>query len=251
MSRLAFVTVLIACVMMATITYAEVVKPVSVTGNIAGDAGSSDQYLLNDNPGFADGSLQRPVGTAVDLITGDSLVDALATFGARGGGAHAESWTRGTGAGNPEFVFDLTGAGDTDIGSIILWQYGNNGGAGPENGGNATRDFELIFHTNAEGGVFDFGSEAVEFSGTMDPIYGDNAEDNYAQIFGFGSTVNAQYVALRIANNYLPPADPLITAGGDRYGLGEVRFATEVPEPSTLMLTGLLLGLCSLVLRRR
>ncbi|MBN1853144.1 MAG: hypothetical protein JW829_10490 [Pirellulales bacterium] len=241
--------VILALLVGTTSVHATIIAPSSVTGNIAGDAGSSWDYLLVDNPSYAEDGLQRPVGTAVTLPTGSSLSDALATYAARSGGAHAESWTYGTGAGNPEFVFDLDS--DTDIGSIILWQYGNNGGDGDSNGGNATREFELIFHSSAEGNLFDFGTEAIEFSGTMDPIYGDATADNYAQFFSFGSAINARYVALRIASNYLPPADPIITAGGDRYGLGEVRFATEtvIPEPSTLVLSGLLLGLCTLIVR--
>ena len=214
-----------------------VIKPVSVTGSIAGDANSNVNYLLNDNPGFADASLQRPAGTPATLETGDSLADALATVAARSSSAQAESWTRSTSQGHPVFVFDLTGVGDTSINAIILWQYGNNGGTGPANGGNATREFQLIFHTEIEGSTFDFGTETVEFSGVMAPIYGDTAADNVAQLFDFGERISARYVALRIASNYLPPADPQITAGGDRYGLGEVRFAAPaevaaLPQPA-------------------
>jgi len=103
---------------------AAVIQPVAATSTIAGDAGSSVSYLLVDNPGFAADALQRPVGTGVLLPTGDSVANALATVHERSGSAHAESWTRGTGFGNPVFSFDL--GADTSIDSILLWQYGNS-----------------------------------------------------------------------------------------------------------------------------
>ena len=202
---------------------AAVVKPISVTGTITGDVGSNINYLLDDNPGQAAASLQDEAGNPVTLVTGDTLAKALETYGFRAGGGHTESWTRGTGSGIPVFVFDL--GADTEIGIAILWQYGNNGGAGEGNQGNSTREFELIFHTEAEGGSINFATEAVEFGGIMDSIPGDDTIDNFAQIYGFDSRLTARYVGLRIASNYL--GQPGITAGGDRYGLGEVRFASE------------------------
>jgi len=223
---------------------AVVVTPTSVTGTIAGDAGSNVNYLLVDNPGFAAASLQRPVGTAVTLPSGATVADALATYAAREGGAHAESWTRGIGEGNPVFTFDL--GADTDIGAVILWQYGNNGGAGPGNEGNSTREFSLMFKTDADGN--DFTTWVPEFSGTMDSIPGDTTADNYAQIFPFAGVENVRWVGLRIDSNY--DGQPGITNGGDRYGLGEVRFVDEVvPELSSALLGAL--GLLGLLRRRR
>lgn len=200
------------------------VKPVSAISSIAGDAGSSVDFLLDDNPSVTEAGLQDDEGSAVTLDSGDSLDKALATYGYRGGDGHQESWTRGTPEGNPVFTFDLTGGGDTAIGSVLLWQYGNDGG-GVSRGGNATRQFSLIFHTEAEGGSFDFGSETIGFTGTMDLISGTDTLDNLAQLFYFGATSTVRYVALRIDNNY--GGQPGVLVGGDRYGLGEVRFATE------------------------
>ncbi len=197
-------------------------KPVSVSGSIVGDAGSSVDFLLDDNPAQADPGLQDDEGAAATLATGDSLSKALATYAFRGGKGHQESWTRKTTEGEPVFTFDLTGGGDTAIGSAILWQYGNDGGTGPSNGGNATKEFALIFHTEAEGAVFDFDAETAEFTGTMDVIEGDNTIDNFAQLYYFGSQINIRYVGLKILSNYGAEY-----TGGDRYGLGEVRFATE------------------------
>lgn len=222
-----FTAALLASYFLGSLAQGDVVKPVSATSTIAGDAGSNVNFLLNDNPASGEISLQDDTGAAVALDTGAPILDAICALAARSGSAQAESWTRGASLGNPVFVFDLTGGGDTDIGSILLWQYGNNGGPGAGNGGNSTREFSLIFHTEAEGDAFDFGAETTEFTGSMAPIYGDSVADNVAQPFFFGASVSARYVALRIDSNYLSPADPIITGGGDRYGLGEVRFATE------------------------
>ncbi len=225
---------------------ATIIKPVSVSTSITGDAGSSHLYLLDDNSGFAAASLQRPVGTGVTLDTGDPVPDALATFHERSGGGHAESWTRPIGSGLPEFVFDLTGGGDTSVESIILWQYGNNGG-GAGRIGNATKDFRVILHTEAEGDTFDFGTEAADIDDIMEAFLAATTESNVAQMFNFASVQTARYAAVRIDDNYL--GEPGIIAGGDRYGLGEVRFVAPaagaaVPEPSTFALAALgLLGL--------
>jgi len=224
--------------------YPTILKPVSVSTNIAGDAGSSHLYLLDDNPGFGADSLQRPAGTGVTLNTGDPLADALATVHERSGTAHAESWTRPTGSGNPEFVFDLTGGGDTPVESILLWQYGNG------SPGNSARDFELIFHTEAEGNGFSFGTEPIEFAGTMDAASPFTTAANVAQLFSFAPET-ARYVGLRLANNY----NGILGPGGDRYGLGEVRFVapavTVIPEPATMILATLALSGLGGYLRKR
>ncbi|NQT40475.1 MAG: PEP-CTERM sorting domain-containing protein, partial [Planctomycetes bacterium] len=224
---------------------ATILKPVAVTTSITGDAGSSHQYLLDDNAGHTAASLQRPVGTGVTLNTGDPVADALATFHERSAGGHAESWTRPIGSGLPEFVFDLTGGGDTSVESILLWQYGNNGG-GEGRIGNATKDFRVILHTEAEGATFDFGTETADIDDIMEAFLAATTESNTAQLFDFASIQNARYAAVRIDDNY--GGEPGIIAGGDRYGLGEVRFvapgASAVPEPSTFALAALgLLGL--------
>ena len=235
--------VVIGLAFVSPLAEAAVIKPGSVTTSIAGDAGSSHLFLLDANGGNTNLNLQRPTGSEVALNTGASLADALATVHERSGTAHDESWTNTTGAGNPVFVFDL--GADTSVGSILLWQYGNG------SPGNSARDFELIFHTNAEGAVFSFasagGTEATEFSGTMDAALPGTTDNNVAQFFGFGSSETARYIALRIATNYNGIESP----GGDRYGLGEVRFASElvVPEPAGFAV--LMLGLFGLGLMRR
>ncbi|MGB0992575.1 MAG: PEP-CTERM sorting domain-containing protein [Akkermansiaceae bacterium] len=215
---------------------AAVIAPTSITGTIAGDAGSSVGDLISGS------------GLSAGLTGGETLATAQATTHVLTGGGHTDSWTFGTTGGNPVFSIDL--GSELSFGTIILWQYGNNGGPTATDAGNHTREFELIFHTAAEGSTFDFGTEAVEYSGTMSYIDAggdDSSATNLGQAFQFAS-VDAQYVGLRIVSNY--GGQPGITAGGDRYGLGEVRFATEaVPEPSSTALLGL--GGIALLLRRR
>ena len=200
--------------MLSVASAATVIKPVGVTSTINGNAGSSVNYLLNDNTGYTtEAPLQRPVGVSVTLPSGTDLTDALATLHARSGSAHAESWTNFTSVGNPVFVFDL-GAGNTDISSILLWQYGNSGGV------NDTKNFRVILHTEAEGNTFDFTSESADLTDEASGMgAGVLTASNVAQQFSFSSAQSVRYVALRIDTNY----------GGNRYGLGEIRFASTSP----------------------
>ena len=182
------------------------------------------------------------MGVARTLPTGTDLTIALSTLAYHAGDGNKESWTAKFTDGAPVFVFDLTGsATDTSVGSIILWQYGNWASSVAKAGQNDFQDFEVFLHTNAEGDVFDFGSETPDLSDTAVRMQNRDTNGNVAQFFGFSGVEDARYVALRPTSNF----------GGDRYGLGEVRFAdvTVVPEPSSAALLGLA-GL-ALILRRR
>jgi len=224
---------------MAAAINAAVIQPTGITGNLAGDAGSSVGDLISGS------------GLSTVLTSGDALATALTTTHVLTGTGHQQSWTIGTGPALPVFSIDL--GSEQAFGTALLWQYGNNGGAGQYDAGNHTRQFELIFHTTAEGATFDFDTEIAEFSGTMAYIDGggaDSSATNLAQSFQFAS-VDAQYVGLRIINNYKDETvDGTLLTGGDRWGLGEVSFASEVvPEPSSAALLGL--GGLALILRRR
>lgn len=216
---------------------AVVIAPGTITGTVAGDAGSNVAFL-GDNSGLS-----------TTLNGGETLAAAQATTHFFTDTGHAQSWTNGIGAGTPIFTIDL--GVDISFGTALLWQYGNNGGPGLYDAGNSTREFELIFHTAAEGATFT--GESAEYAGTMAYIDagGDSTSTNIGQTFQFAETT-ARYVQLTIISNWGGQTVSGNTVlGGDRFGLGEVRFATEsIPEPSSAALLGLA-GLGLIIRRRR
>lgn len=194
-------------------------------------------------------------GMTPAVNNGDSLAAAQSAVHAYGG--FTESFVTNastsdyfdTGGGNaapPTVVFDL--GSDSLLSNILLWQYQNDGG-GSANVGNHTRTLSLRFNTAAQGaGTFSGAPIALTMLPVLDNdgIGGNDLGGlNSAQTFSLSST--ARYVQLTITDNYRGFQG--ITAGGDRAGLGEVRFFGEaVPEASSAILL-LLSG--SLLLRRR
>jgi len=195
-------------------------------------------------------------GMTPAVNTGDSLASAQAAV--HNYGSFTESWVTvdstadyfatGFGATNPpSVVFDL--GADSVLSNILLWQYQNDGG-GVINVGNHTRTLDLRFNTAAQGPSTFSGSATTL---TMLPVVdGDglgNGNDlngvNSAQTFSLGGT--ARYVQLTVTDNYRGFQG--IVNGGDRAGLGEVRFVGQaVPEPGS---AGLLLLAAGALTRRR
>lgn len=126
---------------------------------------------------------------------------------------------------NPVLVFDL--GGTHELTSFIYWGY-NNGGTG-----NEAKSFTLTFSTTGTDGTFT-GSQS--FSSDTAIGIGIPAEFSLAQV-----TANA--VRIEITDNYHG-----INTGGDRVGLGEVKFIA-IPEPATVLLGSM--GLLALLRRRR
>lgn len=195
-------------------------------------------------------------GMTPAVNNGDSLSAAQAAVHNYGG--FTESWVTnnstsdyfltGIGATNkPVVVFDL--GQDTAISNILLWQYQNDGG-GPANVGNHTRTLDLRFNSAAQGGTTFNGSATTL---TMMPVVdndgvpgNDLGGANSAQTFALSGT--ARYVQMTITDNYRGFQG--IVNGGDRAGLGEVRFFGDaVPEPATAGL--LALAGAALARRRR
>ncbi len=139
-----------------------------------------------------------------------------------------------------DILLDLTGGGDATIRGFLLWQYQNNGG-GTSRAGNALRNVEIRVNTEAQG-TNSFSGTAVSLS--IKPVVDGDTDDsndlggvNSVQAFNLG-TQTGRYVLLSFIDNYFGLQG--MTAGGDRVGLGEVRFSTEsvlsVPEPAALVL---------------
>jgi len=137
---------------------------------------------------------------------------------------------------DPTLVFDL---GSVEaINDIVLW----NGYATKSN---QAQGFSLSYSDN---GTTFFGA----YSNTLAASFTDSVED--AQTFALGA-VDARYVAITLTSNYWSnPANPALP-GGDRVGLGRVRFyVSAVPEPaiwSTMLLGVLGIGAVMRGARRR
>lgn len=149
----------------------------------------------------------------------------------------------------PTFVFDL--GQDTALDAVHLWPYSGHSGADGTVQGNSARTLEFRFNTTAEGnGAFSGPAVGV----TLD--HGPLSETAAGfvlprQDFGVGLQT-ARWIEMRITHNwYVAPGDGTtpdthghIIRGGDRVGLGEIRFSA-VPEPHAhALVVGLgLLGL--------
>lgn len=129
------------------------------------------------------------------------------------------------GPGNPVLTFDL--GGTYNLTDFVYWGY-NNGGTG-----NEAKNFTIEFSVG--GGSY---GDAVNFSQTTARGASTPATVNFASI-------EADSVRITITDNFSG-----IGTGGDRVGLGEVKFiGTAVPEPSSIVLLGL--SSLALLFRRR
>ncbi len=116
----------------------------------------------------------------------------------------------------PVLVFDL--GAEVWLSSLVFWQYQNDGG-GFGRSGNAAKTIRLRFSGGAQGPVFSgpaWGS--VGLANVHLHLRGVNS----AQHVPLGAGVAARYVEMTVTDNYF--GEPGIVAGGDRVGLGEVRF---------------------------
>ena len=193
-----------------------VVVPTIVSESNTNSYSTATTVSLNDNSGMTPG-----------VNAGDALVAALTAVHANTG--VFESWVTNdsapdyfVGSPTPTIVWDLTGGGDASVGSVILWQYQNDGG-GDNRVGNHARTIKLRFNTEADGSAVFSGPETTV---TMAPTL--TGEENIAQGFDLlGQT--CRYVQMTVTDNHYGDPDGLgvhATIGGDRVGLGEVRFAT-------------------------
>ena len=152
----------------------------------------------------------------------------------------------------PTFVIDL--GQEFPVEAVHLWAYSGSTGVAGTIQGNSARTVEFRFNTAAEGDG-SFLGPAV----TVQANHGPTSETPSGfilprQDFAVGN-ITAQFVEMRVTDNwFVAPGDGSsadehghLSRGGDRVGLGEVRFSA-VPEPSTCALFAL--GLVLLLVNR-
>lgn len=214
---------------LATSAQAAIINPTYVSGfdlNTDGGIGFAPANVTSDS------SLSRPVPTGATLAQAQAAVfTGLGNYGSywetntTGGSGYFDSHSA------PLFVFDV-GSVNT-ISNIVLWN-------GLASNANQAKEFSLSFSND---GIHFTGT----YSGTLAASYS-NVE--MAQTFALNG-ISGRYVELELTSNYF--GDPSL-AGGDRVGLGKVRFdvaVAAVPEPETwaMMLAGM--GFIGFTMRRR
>lgn len=219
---------LVMLLLMGSAIQAEIKVPVFVSG--------SD---LNAFGGTGPDQMVNSAGLSTPVNDGDSLDDILSITHLFGG-TFDSSWVTNanapdyfaTGALPPTFVWDL--GSDVYVDNLVLWQYENSGG-NFINTGNHARTIDLKFNTEADG--------SASFSGPTTTISAAalvGAETlNLPQVFDMESPI-ARYVQMAVSDNHFGDPDGLgvnPTQGGDRVGIGELRFdVSQVPEPSSVVL---------------
>ena len=222
-----FLCAFVSVFVLAGTADAEIIVPTIVSESNTNPYSTSTTDKLIDNSGMT---------PAVNA--GDSLDAALAATHMNTG--VPQSWVTNAAAPDyfaasaaPVIVWDLTGGGNAGVASIILWQYQNDGG-GDNRVGNHARTIELRFNTEAEGsGVFSEPATTI----TMKPTL--TGEQNTAQGFDLAGQT-CRYIQMTFTDNHYGDPDGLgvhATIGGDRVGLGEVRFAAvpdvaNTPDPA-------------------
>lgn len=234
-----------------SIQAANVINPVDVRLVTGGDQFFPALNMINGS------------GLEFQLNTGDPVpAQWQHNFGNPGG----ESWVTGAPGGYPSDWFAASGTIPTfvlDLGQQMLldaamvWAYSGGTGVAGTVQGNSAQALEFRFNTEAEGDVV-FAGAPVMVTVNHAPV--DGSGTGYIisrQDVQVGSHL-ARYVEMKVTDNwFVPPGDGTgmdvhgdLSRGGDRVGLGEIRFAV-VPEPSSYaLLLGGLLTLGALVARR-
>ena len=121
---------------------------------------------------------------------------------------------------HPDPQFTLTLDGPYSLSELVIWGYGGNT--------NEASDFTVEFSTDG-GNSYSAATETVMTSGLV---------GNDRARLSFGQTHEANFVRLTITNNAMGRGFP--GAGGDRVGLGEIRFvgsAVQVITPRAIAQT--------------
>jgi hypothetical protein len=157
----------------------------------------------------------------------------------------------------PRFVIDL--GQEFEVEAVHLWPYAGSTGANGTVQANSAKTLEFRFNTAAQGDA--------NFLGAPVTVQIDHGPVNETapgfilpqQAFAIGNQT-AQFVEMLITDNwFVAPGDGStmdehghLARGGDRIGLGEVRFSA-VPEPSTwaLLATALTLFMVGRLRRKQ
>ena len=222
MKKSKLLVMLIAVLALSVSASATVIQPTAVV---------SEEYVFNSATKTIDNA-----GMQTAVNEGDTLESALAathTFA----GTYGDSYVSTDPGGYPsdffaslgddtgvDIVYDL--GADKSVGGALLWQYENNGG-GPGSAGNDAKTIEIYVNTEAQGSATFTGPAVIITMLPVEDADEDTENDlggvNSAQVFTVNQT--GRYVKIVITDNYYDT----MTAGGDRVGLGEVRFTTENP----------------------
>lgn len=134
----------------------------------------------------------------------------------------------------PVLIIDL--GQNRSLSEISIWGYssGNTNGA---------KDFSLRFATEAEGAA-GMGT-SITYNPSFEALFDPALRDSNP----FSQMVTARYVEMTITDNWAGFQGA--TPGGDRVGIGEIAFATEVPESGIASFTALSAGLLALRRRRK
>lgn len=190
---------------------------------------------LNDETRIIDGSGLPSTPTFANFFT---LVHASVNLG---GAATANAWaTVDIGPAGGDFfaeggiapVFDMAVGNETNIDSLIVWDYHFG-----SNNGNHPSLVDLQF-SNDNGATF-FASRLGLIVPITTGANGLPSQTTFAPVTG-----SVNFIRMTVTDNHFG-----IGNGGDRVGIAEIRFTTAIPEPSSALI---LLGLGGLVgLRRR
>ena len=134
-------------------------------------------------------------------------------------------------AGQPNPQFTMALGGRFDLTDLVVWGYSTTNA-------NEASDFLVEFST--DGGASYYGGRTVQTSFHL----GDGNA-----VLTFGGTFSANFIRLTMLDN-TDGRNLTGLPGGDRVGLGEIKFlATVIPEPGTALLAAM--SLAGLAMRRR